>query len=156
MYKRQRLDLADIQGFVTASSSPMKTDSPKRRLFFTSPSKSPTKTLTTSPFKITLNKDFVPTPIPMEGEYQPPEEKHLTYFFDGFEGYIDQKKPIRSSKRSTNSMAMAPQLTREEFSIISNILNSYLHKSTKMKLLQLQEQMFPQYWFCLLYTSRCV
>lgn len=145
--REQGLNLADMQGFVTASSSPMKTDSPKRRLSFTSPTKSPTKTLTTSPFKITLNKDFVPTPIPMEGEYQPPEEKHLTYFFDGFEGYIDQKKPIRSSKRSTNSMAMAPQLTREEFSIISNTLNGYLHKSTKMKLLQLQEQMFPQYWF---------
>lgn len=130
-------------GFVTANSSPIKSSH-----VFSSPAKSPTKpVLKQSPFKIQLNRHFVPTPIPQEGEYKAPKEKHLTYFFDGFEGYIDQKKPLRSHQKSTNTMAMAPQVTREEFSLISNTLNSLLHRSSKEALRQVQRQMFPQYWF---------
>ncbi|CUS21568.1 LAQU0S03e05534g1_1 [Lachancea quebecensis] len=130
-------------GFVTANSSPVKSSH-----VFSSPAKSPTKpVLKQSPFKIQLNRHFVPTPIPQEGEYKPPKEKHLTYFFDGFEGYIDQKKPLRSHQKSTNTMAMAPQVTREEFSLISNTLNSLLHRASKEALQQVQRQMFPQYWF---------
>ncbi|CEP61177.1 origin recognition complex subunit 2 LALA0_S02e08438g [Lachancea lanzarotensis] len=129
-------------GFVTANSSPMKP------LVFSSPAKSPSKPLLNkSPFKITLNRNFTPTPLPYEGEYRPPQEKHLTYFFDGFEGYIDQKKPIRANKKSTNSMAMAPQITREEFSLLSNTLNSWVHRNSKRSLQHIQRAMFPQYWF---------
>ncbi|SCW01664.1 LAFE_0E04588g1_1 [Lachancea fermentati] len=141
--KKPKLEEPTEAGFVTASSSPMKSHH-----VFSSPAKSPVKpVLTQSPLKITLNKDFIPTPIPAEGEYNPPQEKHLTYFFDGFEGYIDQKKPIRSHKKSTNSMAMAPQVTREQFSLISSVLNGFLHRSSKAELHKIQLQMFPQYWF---------
>ncbi|SCU83935.1 LAMI_0C05424g1_1 [Lachancea mirantina] len=115
---------------------------------FASPSKSPSKPiLTQSPFKITLNKNFVPTRLPTENDYQAPPERHLTYFFDGFEGYIDQKKPIRKSKKSTHSMAMAPMVTRQQYSLITSVLNSVLHRSRKAKLREIQETMFPQFWF---------
>ncbi|SCU80340.1 LADA_0B06700g1_1 [Lachancea dasiensis] len=140
--KRVKSEGLPDAGFVTADSSPIKAR------VFASPAKSPSKPiLNKSPFKITLNRNFVPSPLPYEGEYQPPQEKHLTYFFDGFEGYIDQKKPIRAHKKSTNSMGMAPSVTREEFSLLSNTLNSWLHKDCKNSLQTIQRTMFPQYWF---------
>lgn len=44
-------------------------------------------------------------------------------------------------------MAMAPQVTREEFSLLSNTLIDSLHKPAKEALLEVQRKMFPQYWF---------
>ncbi|SCU91735.1 LAFA_0F05490g1_1 [Lachancea sp. 'fantastica'] len=140
--KKLKSEQISDSGFATAYSSS------RKPLVFSSPAKSPSKPLLNkSPFKITLNRHFTPTPLPYEGEYQPPQEKHLTYFFDGFEGYIDQKKPIRANKKSTNSMAMAPQITREDFSLLSNTLNSWVHRNSKHSLQNIQRAMFPQFWF---------
>ncbi|AET38362.1 origin recognition complex subunit 2 Ecym_2651 [Eremothecium cymbalariae DBVPG len=129
--------------------------SPRRQLTFSSPSKTPKgklkaqdPTIFQLPRNIKLNPNFVPTPIPKG--YRLPEDRNLTYFFDGFEGYIDQKKPIRAHKKSRNSMSTAPSVSKDEFSMLSTVLNSFMNKSPREALTRLQQALFPQYWFELL------
>lgn len=133
-------------GYVTASTSPIKQllDSPRKKLF-TSPIKSQQQHEPC--YNLKLNNSFKPTPIPKENDYNPPNDRSLAYFFDGFEGYIDQKKPIRAHKKSRNSMTMAPSITKEEFTTISKTLNTIFHKSSRICLKKYQTELFPQYCF---------
>ena len=44
-------------------------------------------------------------------------------------------------------MSMAPDVTREEFSLVSNFFNENFQKRPRQKLFEIQKKMFPQYWF---------
>lgn len=103
-------------------------------------------TISTSSLK--LGRNFIPTPLPTDAEkYKNTSEKTVSAFFDTFEGYFDQKKFLKSSQKSKNTMGMATDVTREEFALISNLFHEHLHGDTRRRLQQIQEQMFPQYWF---------
>lgn len=94
-----------------------------------------------------LNKNFVPAPLP-QPNYKPRQlVTKANDFLDTFEGYLDQKKPSRIKGKSTNSLAMAPDVTREEFALISNLFNKMFLKDKREKLYELQFKMFSQYWF---------
>ncbi|AMD22366.1 HGR027Cp [Eremothecium sinecaudum] len=142
-------DDCNIESFATAVTTPFK--SPRCQLTFNSPTKSPTNSkhsdmvLPQSHRSIKLDRDFVPTPVP--NNYKLPDDRNLTYFFDGFEGYIDQKKPLRAHKKSRSSMVMAQATSKEEFSLLSSALNPYLHNTPRLALKSLQRKLFPQYWF---------
>ncbi|AEY98849.1 FAGR028Cp [Eremothecium gossypii FDAG1] len=142
------LEADDSDGFVTARSTPLR--SPRRQLTFSSPSKSPRKTrkqdvLLAQVPSFKLDPGFVPAAVPKG--YRLPEDRNLTYFFDGFEGYIDQKKPIRAHKKSRNSMAIAPSVSRDEFRLLSGALNGFMHQTPRAVLTGHQQRLFPQYWF---------
>lgn len=98
----------------------------------------------------TLNKDYRPTPLPREGEYVAPPDKSQAYFFDGFEGYIDQTKPIKGYKKSKNSMSMAPNITRDEYNTLSLLSDDLLHKTSRNGIQALQQKLFQQFTFELL------
>ena len=94
-----------------------------------------------------LNKNFIPAPLPQH-DYKPRQlVTKANDFLDTFEGYLDQKKPSRSRGKSTNSLAMAPEVTREEFGLISNLFNKMFLKNKRNKLYELQLKMFSQYYF---------
>lgn len=98
-------------------------------------------------FSLKLNKDFVPAPLP-QSDYKPRQlVTKANDFLDTFEGYLDQKKPSRAKGKSTNSLAMAPEVTREEFGLISNLFNKMFLKNKREKLYELHLKMFSQYWF---------
>lgn len=103
---------------------------------------------TTSSESLKLSRNFIPTPLPTSKEhYRAISEKSVNSFFDTFEGYFDQKKPIRGSQKSKNTMSMATEVTREEYALISNLFHEHLHKGARSQLYQIQDKMFPQYWF---------
>lgn len=103
---------------------------------------------TASSESLKLSRNFIPTPLPTSKEhYQAISEKSVNSFFDTFEGYFDQKKPIRGSQKSKNTMSMATEVTREEFALVSNLFHEHLHKGARNQLYQIQDKMFPQYWF---------
>ncbi|KAG0660209.1 Origin recognition complex subunit 2 [Maudiozyma exigua] len=95
-----------------------------------------------------LNKKFTKTHLPLK--YTPQymkqlqTEKGTINFLDTFEGYIDQKRPL---KRSKNTMGMAPTIVREDFAAITNLFNKRFQRSSKDKLEALQKKLYPQYWF---------
>ena len=94
-----------------------------------------------------LNKNFIPAPLP-QPDYRPRQlVTKANDFLDTFEGYLDQKKPSRTRGKSTNSLAMAPEVTREEFGLISNLFNKMFLKNKRNKLYELQLKMFSQYYF---------
>ncbi|EJS44834.1 orc2p [Saccharomyces arboricola H-6] len=103
---------------------------------------------TTSPGKIKLSRNFTPTPVPKNKKvYQISETKSASSFLDTFEGYFDQRKIVRTSSKSRHTMSMAPDITREEFSLVSNFFNENFQKRSRIKLFEIQKKMFPQYWF---------
>ena len=95
-----------------------------------------------------LSKKFTKTHLPLK--YTPQYMKQLQTqkgtinFLDTFEGYIDQKKPL---KRSKNTMGMAPTIVREDFAAVTNLFNKKFQRSAKDKLEVLQKKLYPQYWF---------
>lgn len=94
-----------------------------------------------------LDKDFVPAPFP-NANYKPRQTvTKANDFLDTYEGFFDQRKPHKSKRKSTNTMAMAPEITREEFALISNTFNKFFLKRKRDKLYELHYKMFPQYWF---------
>lgn len=102
----------------------------------------------TSPGKLTLSRNFTPTPVPRNKKvYQTSETKSASSFLDTFEGYFDQRKIVRTGAKSRHTMSMAPDVTREEFSLVSNFFNDNFQKHSRLKLFQIQKKMFPQYWF---------
>ncbi|EHN03728.1 Orc2p [Saccharomyces cerevisiae x Saccharomyces kudriavzevii VIN7] len=103
---------------------------------------------TTSPGKLTLSRNFTPTPVPKNKKlFQTSETRGVSSFLDTFEGYFDQRKIVRTSAKSRHTMSMAPDVTREEFSLVSNFLNENFQKRPRLKLFEIQKKMFPQYWF---------
>ncbi|EDO14473.1 hypothetical protein Kpol_251p3 [Vanderwaltozyma polyspora DSM 70294] len=94
-----------------------------------------------------LDRNFKPTRAPSESKYRRPNARGFNSFLDTFEGYFDQKKPFKLLSKSKNSMSMAPTITREEFAVISNCFNKNFKKESRFQLLQIQEKLFPQYWF---------
>lgn len=102
----------------------------------------------TSPGKLTLSRNFTPTPVPKNKKlYQTSETKSASSFLDTFEGYFDQRKIVRTNAKSRHTMSMAPDVTREEFSLVSNFFNENFQKRPRQKLFEIQKKMFPQYWF---------
>lgn len=98
------------------------------------------------PKLLRLDKDFVPAPLP-NALYKPRQiVTKVNDFLDTFEGYLDQKKSSRREK-SGNTMAAAPEVTRDEFALISNLFNKMFLKKKREKLYELQNKMFSQYWF---------
>lgn len=100
--------------------------------------------------QLKLDKNFVPAPLPTANYVPKPMTSTMNDFLDTFEGYFDQRKPIKRNvqrKRSKNSLSMAPEITREEFALISNTFSNLFLKAKRDKLLQLQKKMFAQYWF---------
>ncbi|CCD22897.1 origin recognition complex subunit 2 NDAI_0A07430 [Naumovozyma dairenensis CBS 421] len=99
--------------------------------------------------KLNLNKDFIPTALPNDTQYKKINWKNnsSSTFFDTAEGYFAQKKTVQKSSRSTSTMALAPDVTREEFALVTNIFNKEYLKKPREKLHLLQRKMFPQYWF---------
>lgn len=94
-----------------------------------------------------LDKNFVPAPLPNTNYKARQTVTKANDFLDTFEGFFDQRKPTRSRGKSTNTMAMAPEITREEFALISNTFNKLFLKRKRDKLYELHYKMFPQYWF---------
>lgn len=94
-----------------------------------------------------LDKNFVPSPLPNINYKARQTVTKANDFLDTFEGFFDQRKPTRSKGKSTNTMAMAPEITREEFALISNTFNKLFLKRKRDKLYELHYKMFPQYWF---------
>ncbi|CAI6394138.1 CIC_HP2_G0002180.mRNA.1.CDS.1 [Saccharomyces cerevisiae] len=102
----------------------------------------------TSPGKLTLSRNFTPTPVPKNKKlYQTSETKSASSFLDTFEGYFDQRKIVRTNAKSRHTMSMAPDVTREEFSLVANFFNENFQKRPRQKLFEIQKKMFPQYWF---------
>ena len=95
-----------------------------------------------------LSKKFTKTHLPLK--YTPQYMKQLQTqkgtinFLDTFEGYFDQKKPL---KRSKSTMGMAPTIVREDFAAVTNLFNNKFQRSAKDKLEALQKKLYPQYWF---------
>lgn len=107
------------------------------------------ETASSQPLK--LSRNFHKTPLPTKNEqFVSQSEKVASSFFDTCEGYFDQRKGVRGSKRSKNTMSMATELTREEFALISNVFHKNLHKAARSDLYAIQRRMFPQYWLELL------
>ena len=108
---------------------------------------------TTATMQLTLSKNFVPTPLPtnIDHEYiqNLQRNRQENDFFDTFEGYLSQRKMVKRADkpRSKNTMALAPEITREEFALVTNLFNENFHKRTREALFQIQRRMFPQYWF---------
>ena len=108
---------------------------------------------TTASMQLTLSKNFVPTPLPtnIDHEYiqNLQRNRQENDFFDTFEGYLSQRKMVKRADkpRSKNTMALAPEITREEFALVTNLFNENFHKRTRETLFQIQRKMFPQYWF---------
>ncbi|AJQ08089.1 AHL_G0002570.mRNA.1.CDS.1 [Saccharomyces cerevisiae] len=103
---------------------------------------------TTSPGKLTLSRNFALTPVPKNKKlYQTSETKSASSFLDTFEGYFDQRKIVRTNAKSRHTMSMAPDVTREEFSLVSNFFNENFQIRPRQKLFEIQKKMFPQYWF---------
>ncbi|CCH61316.1 hypothetical protein TBLA_0E02600 [Henningerozyma blattae CBS 6284] len=103
-----------------------------------------------SPTKFTLNRNFIPTPVPPKTKFKGKtvtinRRSQASTFFDTYEGYFDQRKSLRV-KLSKNSLAQAQEISRQEFSIITDLFGNNLHKSARDKLRSLQEKMFPQFW----------
>ncbi|QLL32175.1 hypothetical protein HG536_0C03430 [Torulaspora globosa] len=106
---------------------------------------------TASSQSLKLSRNFTPTPLPTNQErFRQHSEKSVSSFFDTYEGYFDQRKAVRGSKKSKNTMSMATELTREEFALISNVFHSYLHRKARSELFEIQKKMFPQFWLELL------
>ncbi|QLQ80432.1 hypothetical protein HG537_0D04320 [Torulaspora globosa] len=98
-----------------------------------------------------LSRNFTPTPLPTNKErFRQHSERSVSSFFDTYEGYFDQRKAVRGSKKSKNTMSMATELTREEFALISNVFHGYLHREARSELFEIQKKMFPQFWLELL------
>ncbi|CAI4037300.1 hypothetical protein SMKI_02G1700 [Saccharomyces mikatae IFO 1815] len=103
---------------------------------------------TTSPGKLTLSRNFTPTPVPKNKKlYQSSETKSASSFLDTFEGYFDQRKTVRTNAKSRRTMSMAPDVTREEFSLVTSFFNKNFQSRPRQKLFEIQKKMFPQYWF---------
>lgn len=97
---------------------------------------------------IKLNKNFKPTPLPSDYDYKPSNDySKLSTYLDTFEGFLDQKRTTNFFKKSTNSMTMAPHVSRDEFGLVANTFNKFFLNSKRNKILELQEKMFSQYWF---------
>lgn len=97
---------------------------------------------------IKLNKNFRASPMPNDTNYKPSHDfSKLSTYLDTFEGYLDQKRSANYFKKSISSMNMAPDVSREEFGIIANTFNNFFLKTKRNRLLELQETIFPQYWF---------
>ena len=59
----------------------------------------------TSPGKLTLSRNFTPTPVPRNKKvYQTSETKSASSFLDTFEGYFDQRKIVRTGAKSRHTM----------------------------------------------------
>ncbi|CCF57039.1 hypothetical protein KAFR_0C00440 [Kazachstania africana CBS 2517] len=147
-----------LQNDVLAPSTPSKTKRKKVERDFTSPLKREILNNlkeykdNSSNFNLKLSKNFVPTPLPKnyDKEYMKKlnmEKSTNMNFFDTFEGYFDQKKTVKGIFKSKNTMAMAPEVTREEFTIVSNYFNKYYLKREREKLFEIQKKMYTQYWF---------
>ncbi|CAR30967.1 ZYRO0E06886p [Zygosaccharomyces rouxii] len=104
---------------------------------------------TASSENLKLSRNFVPTPLPTAKEKYVPTttDKSMSSFFDTFEGYFDQRKQLRGSQKSKNTMSMATDVTREEFALISNTFHGKLHRAARDGLYEIQTRLFPQYWF---------
>lgn len=101
--------------------------------------------------KLNLNPDFKPTPVPKDGEHSiAHDEQSQIYFFDGFEGYIDQTKILKSEKKSKNSMSAAPSITRDEYNILSQLSNDIFHKTSIHAIQSIHKKLFQQFTFELL------
>lgn len=98
--------------------------------------------------KLSLARDFVPTPLPEKDQkWQSNADRGSSTFFDTCEGFFEQSRQRKSAKKTTSSMAMAPEVTRDEFATISNYFHERLHFSARTRLKDIQTQMYPQYWF---------
>ncbi|KAG0673963.1 Origin recognition complex subunit 2 [Kluyveromyces marxianus] len=101
--------------------------------------------------KLNLNPEFKPTPVPKDGEHSiAHDEQSQIYFFDGFEGYIDQTKILKSEKKSKNSMSAAPSITRDEYNILSQLSNDIFHKTSIHAIQSSHKKLFQQFTFELL------
>ncbi|CDO96219.1 unnamed protein product [Kluyveromyces dobzhanskii CBS 2104] len=101
--------------------------------------------------KLNLNPKFRPTTLPKDSKYdQTSEEQTQIYFFDGFEGFIDQTKILKTDKRSKNSMSSAPNITRDEYNILSQLTNDIFHRSSTKAVQKIHETLFQQFTFELL------
>lgn len=100
--------------------------------------------------KLNLDPKFKPTSVPKEGEYNLPDDKAQLYFYDGFEGFIDQSKIIRKKHKSQSSMTSAPSITRDEFNVFSRLADELLHRSSSNAVQSLHENLFQQFTFELL------
>lgn len=102
-----------------------------------------------SPEKLVLNRDFVNVPVPPKDKFIPNKyvsSSKIGSFLDTFEGYFDQTRRTRKLN-SQNSISQAEEVTRSEFSVISNLFNENVHSLQRKYLFQLQKKLFSQFWF---------
>lgn len=101
--------------------------------------------------KLNLNPNFKPTKLPKsDNNDQTSDEQSQIYFFDGFEGFIDQTKILKTDKRSKNSMSSAPSISRDEYNILSQLSNDIFHRSSTKAVQKIHETLFQQFTFELL------
>lgn len=101
--------------------------------------------------KLNLNPNFKPTKLPKsDNNDQTSDEQSEIYFFDGFEGFIDQTKILKTDKRSKNSMSSAPSISRDEYNILSQLSNDIFHRSSTKAVQKIHETLFQQFTFELL------
>ncbi|KAL3228944.1 Origin recognition complex subunit 2 [Nakaseomyces bracarensis] len=95
-----------------------------------------------------LSRNFKPTQVPRPEDVEKLKaNRALGTFSDTFEGFFDQRRPMRSGKLSTNSISAAPHVTREEFGTVSNLFHKNMHNNMRENLYELQRKLYPQYWF---------